>query len=75
MHPLFENLQRHNLNEANPETHPASRPFQGLVDSFASPEQALGKGTTGPQESGTVTSFSAHMAPTFGNVKTRKGRK
>jgi hypothetical protein len=46
MHPLFENLQRHNLNEANPETHPASRPFQGLVDSFASPEQALGKGTT-----------------------------
>jgi hypothetical protein len=77
MHPLFQNLQNHNLNEANPhaESHSTPHPFQKLADSFADVNHGMGRATEGPQESGTVTSFSAHMAPTFGNVKTRRGRK
>jgi hypothetical protein len=82
MHPLFERLQNPLNHETNPNPsspdhtpHSTPHPFSQLVDAFTSTDQTTGRGTTGPQESGTVTSFSAHMAPTFGSVKTRRGSK
>ncbi len=78
MHPLFQNLQNHNLNEANPhaEPHSAPHPFAGAVEAFNSTDQSQGQATRGAQPSQEVTQFSAHMLP-FGNqgYKSRRGKR
>jgi hypothetical protein len=83
MHPLLEQLASSSFENmtdtgaANKNSKSNARPFAGAVESFASPDQDNGKGTTGPQQSQTVTSFSAHMSPwaTGGTKPPRKGRK
>jgi len=80
MHPIFANMQNafNNMTpEETSEPKPQPHPFQSLADSFADPEQqGLGKGSEGPQQSQTVTSFSAHMKP-WGNegIKPRRGKR
>jgi len=81
MHSLIEAMQNSafaNMTNASaapaPTTHNAHDPFAQTADAFASPDQGLGKGTEGPQQSQTVTSFSAHMKPWSDQAKPR-GRK
>ena len=80
-HPLFEQLANSSFenmtdNQPAPTAHNPRDPFAQTADAFANPDQGLGKGTEGPQQSQTVTSFSAHMKPWSDEAKPRaRGRK
>lgn len=78
-HSLIETMQNSAFSNMTPtennEPKAGNNPFQSLADSFADTQQGQGKATEGPNQSQTVTSFSAHMKPWSDEVKPRRGRK